>query len=465
MAKGLTNREIAGVLSISAHTVKTHVAKVLDALEVSNRAEAAGALHEMGLVSRDGADPQHHVAGFGERPAIAVLPFDNFSDDPTQEFLADGIVEDLVTRLATWRWFPVISRSSTFAYKGRPIDVKAVSRELGARYLVEGSVRRGADQVRITVQLIDGATGHHVLAERYDRSLGDVFALEDEIVDQLVMTLEPALAKIGGVHVETQRVADLGVWECLQRGFLHLVRFERSSIRQAKELFELATEQGPEVSLGYTGAAFAHVSELIFQIADDREESIKRILELSRRAIALDPNEAIARFTLGLGHLYDGDPDASHDEHTRALELNPSVAWGHGGLGIAFCAMSPPQPDDAVAALETAIRLSPRDPFLPYILVMLGQARLLQGRLADATECVLRSRDLAPELPVSYGALAFQYAISGRMDEAREVLAHLSAAHPGFSPIEQARGWVPPGHLPLLRDTLSAAGWEEPETR
>lgn len=465
MAKGLTNREIARVLGISANTVKTHVAAVIDALEVTNRTEAATALHEMGLASGGSTSPEHRVAGFGERPAIAVLPFDDFSGDSSQAYLADGIVEDLVTRLATWRWFPVISRSSTFAYKGRPIDVTEVGRELGARYVVEGSVRRAGDKVRIVVQLIDAANGQHLFAERWDRPLEAVFALEDEITDRIVMALEPALTRIGGLRVETQRVEDLGVWECLQRGFLHLVQFRRESVRSARELFARATALEPGLSLGFTGLAFSHVSALIFQTADDRDEAVRGVLDHSRRAIALDPNEAVAHFTLGLGYLYDGSPDAALAESDRALELNPSVSWGHGGRGIALCAMSPPRADEAEAALETAIRLSPRDPFLPYILVMLGQARLLQGRLPEATECLLRSRDLAPELPVSYGSLAFHHVISGHLEEARAMLAHLAEHHPGFSPIEAARGWVPADHLPILREALAAAGWVEPETR
>ncbi|HUG37985.1 MAG TPA: LuxR C-terminal-related transcriptional regulator, partial [Candidatus Limnocylindrales bacterium] len=462
MAKGLQNKEIAGTLGIAPATAKRHVSMVIEALDVTNRTEAVSALHELGLGQGGDGSPEHRVSGFGGRPAIAVLPFDTFSDDPEQAALADGLVEDLTTRLATWRWFPVISRTSAFAYRGRSLDVKEVSQALGARYVVEGSVRRAGDRARITVQVIDGVNGEHVLADQYDRDLADVFAAGDEIVDGIVIQLEPALAKIEGVRVLTQHPTDLGVWQCLHRGFLHLTRFNAASVQEASAMFRQALERDPHLSHGHTGLAFSEVSALLLQIAEDRDETAARVLELSRRALACDPNDAVAHFTLGMGHLYAGDAAACLADNDRALELNPSVTWAHGGRGVALCAIPEPDPDAAAAALETAIRLSPVDPFLPYLLVALANARVLQGRLEDALACNQRSLALAPDLPIAYGSLVFCLWGLGRLDEARGALAELHRRHPGYSPVEQARAWTTPEGLGWLQAALRDAGGVEP---
>lgn len=461
MAKGLQNKEIAGTLGIAPATVKRHVSMVIEALEVTNRTEAVSALHELGLARHGDSNAEHTVAGFGGRPAIAVLPFDTFSDDPSQTTLADGIVEDLTTRLATWRWFPVISRTSAFVYRGRSVDVKEVSRELGARYVVEGSLRRAGERVRITVQVIDGSSGEHVLADRYDREIADVFAVGDEIVDAIVTKLEPALAKIEGVRVLTQHPTELGVWECLQRGFFHLTQFRVESVLEAAVLFRRAVELDGALSLGHTGLAFSQVAALLFQVAPDRAEATERVLEMSRRALACDPNDAVAHFTLGMGHLYNDDPAACLAANDRALELNPSVTWAHGGRGVALCATPEPRADEAEAALETAIRLSPHDPFLPYLLVALGNAQSMQGRVEAALESCERALSLAPDLPTAYGSLVFCHWALGRLDLAKQTLAELTRRHPDYSPVEQAQAWTAPENRRWLLAALKDAGWQE----
>ena len=468
IAKGASNRAIGETLGISAATVKNHVSAVIFALDVTNRTEATTALHELGL-GRGAGTPvgAQLVPGFGERPAIVVLPFQNLSNEPEYDYLADALVEDLTTRLASWRWFPVISKSSGARFGKEQVDVKEACRILGAAYAVEGSVRCAGGRARITAQLIDGGTGRHVWAERYDRPLGEVFALEDEIVAILVTNLEPALAKIGGLRVSTQKPGDLGVWECLQRGFLRLTQFSEEARRDARRLFARAVELDPNLSLGLTGLAFAHVVALLYQDPDaqDRPAVARRVLALAQRAVALDPNDAVAHFVLGFGHLYTGDPRAAAVAYERAAELNPSVVWAHGGLGVALCAQSPPSPALGQAALETAIRLSPEDPFLPYLLTALGNAHAMQGRMQEAIECAERAQRIAPDLPIPYGNLAFCLVVLGRVEEARAALTRLAELHPSYSPIEQARAFIPRENLPILRDVLAAAGWVEPGDR
>ena len=468
LARGLSNRALAERLGISAATVKTHVSAVIEALDVTNRTEAATALYELGIGRHTGSvDPAHRVDGFGERPAIAVLPFQNFSTDPAQDHLADALVEDLTARLASWRWFPVIGKSSSAAQAGEARDVREASRALGAGFLVEGSVRCAEGRVRITVQLIDGRTGQHAWAERYDRDVGELFEVEDEIVSMLVAKLEPALAKIGGVRVLTRRPRDLGVWECLQRGFLRLTQFTGEARREARALFERAIELDPTLAQGPTGLAFAHVTSLLFQDPEARDRAAVAgcVLELGQRAVALDPHDAVAHFVLGFGHLYSGQPEVAAADYERSAALDPSVVWAHGGLGVALSAQSPPRPVEAEAALRRAIRLSPADPFLPYLLVALGNALSQQGRLEEAIECNERARRAAPTLPVSYGGLAFCRVVTGRVEEARATLRRLLEIHPTYSPIEQARAFVPADTLSLLRDVLASAGWVEPDER
>ncbi len=471
MAMGLSNRAIAEALGISAATAKNHVSAVIDALDVTNRTEAATALHELGLGrGRSGAEEtavDQRVQGFGERPAIVVLPFQNFSSDPQYDYLADAIVEDLTSRLASWRWFPVIGKSSGARVSAAVADVKQACRVLGAGYAVEGSVRCAGGRARITAQLIDGGSGQHVWAERYDRPLGEVFELEDEIVATLVTTLEPALARIRGLRVATQKPANLGVWECLHRGFLRLTQFDADARLDARRLFERAIDLDPGLAPGPTGLAFTHVTMLLYQDPEvaDRAAAAERVLALAQRAVALDPHDAVAHFVLGFGHLYSGDARAAAAAYEHAAELNPSVVWAHGGLGVALCAQSPPAPAVAQAALEKAIRLSPEDPFLPYLLVALGNALAMQGHMEEAIACAERARRIAPDLPVAYGNLAFCQTVLGRVEEARATLAQLREIHPSYSPVLQAEAFVPPENLPVLRDVLAAAGWVEPGDR
>ena len=215
VSKGLTNREIADVLGIAPGTAKNHVAAVLEALDVTNRTEAIGLVRELDAAA-PGAGPASEatsgVPGFGNRPALVILPFDDLGA-AEDAHVADGLVEDLTTAMAAWRWFPVISRNSAFSYKGSGVDVREISRELGARYVLEGSVRRSGQRLRVQVQLIDGGSGHHLFARKYERTFDDLFAVQDEIVASIVSTLEPALSQVERLRAMRQPRESLTAWE------------------------------------------------------------------------------------------------------------------------------------------------------------------------------------------------------------------------------------------------------------
>jgi TolB-like protein/DNA-binding CsgD family transcriptional regulator len=433
MAKGLVNREIAGVLGLAPATVKRHVSRVIEALGVTNRTEAATELHRLGLgTESDAPQAEHTVPGFGARPGIAVLPFQNLSGDPDQDYFADGLVEDLTTRLAAWRWFPVIARNSSFVYKGRAVDVAEVSRELGARYVVEGSTRCNDGRVRIQVQLIDGATGTHVFAERYDRALGDVFAVQDEVVERIVLALEPALFRIEGVRAARKPPQNLNAWECVQRGMLLGWRRTREALAEARSLFLRACELDPSFAQAFTCLAGSHIAELSFGFSTSPAESIDEALRCAERAVQLDDQDAAAHFALS-GALFlrqrVGEAEAACE---RAIELDPSFARAYWGLSITR--RTPQRAAEAVALLEKAIRLSPQDPMLPEFRAYLASAHFVAGRDAEALAEAERSLVLHRESPFAQGLVAAAAAHLGHAEEAAAALEALLALEPDHQP-------------------------------
>ena len=457
MAKGLVNREIASALGIAPATVKRHVSMVIDTLGVSNRTEAVAALHGLGLESNAvEARPEHAVPGFGSRPAIAVLPFDNLSGDPEQDFFADGLVEDLTTGLAAQRWFPVIARNSCFVYKGRSIDVAQVSRQLGARYVVEGSTRRSGSRVRIQVQLIDGASGEHVFAERYDRELTDVFALQDEVVERIVSALQPALFRIEGMRATRRRARDLDAWECVQRGVL--LGWDRTleALVASRRLFQRATELDPTFAAAETCLSGTHIAELTLGFSDSPAESAVAALRHAERAVQLDDRDAAAQFALSGALFVHRRLAEAEAAALRTIELDPSFARAYWGLS--FTRRTPGQADEAVALLEKAIRLSPQDPLLPEFRSYLASAHFVARRDAEALSEAGRALILHRESPFAQGLAAAAAAFLGRQDEAERALAILLEIDPHHQP-ELLRLYHPELLIDRYVEGLRSAGF------
>jgi len=457
VSKGLTNAEIARVLGIARATAKNHVSAVLQALDVSNRTEAVGLLDSL---TRREAPQEGSIPGFGRRPAIAVLPFDDFGGGPDQRAFADGLVEDLITRLARWRWFPVIARNSSFAFRerGETVDIAKVGRALGARYVLEGSSRRSEDRVRVTAQLIDAETAQHAWAERYDRGVKDVFAIQDEIVEAIFAALAPALAQVERLRAARIPAPDLGAWECVQRGLHHYYRLARDEIEQGRALFARALELDPGCAPAHSAIAWSHMADAMLGHGGNPLESIGSALTAARRAVALDPEDAAAHTALGgsLALLRQGEE--ARVALDRALALDPSSALASFSYGLSTLSLD--TAGESLRYFQRALRLSPRDPLAHDFEGAIATAFHLAGRHEEAIAMTRRSMASQREAGFSYEpVIAASLARLGRVDEARAAIAQLLTRFPNPS-LEPARIFAADEVIDHLQEGLRLAGLE-----
>src|SRR4051812_3923451 len=330
-----------------------------------------------------------------DRPSIAVLPFENLSEEPDQEYFADGVTEDLITGLSRIKWLFVIARNSTFIYKDRPADVSAIGRELGVRYLLRGSIRRAAKRLRISAQLIEARNGLHHWAEQYDRELGDIFAVQDEIARNVVGAIEPFVLAAEGVRASTRSAQDLGAWEQVARALTHVWRLNADDNRAAIEALQRTADSWPDYEparslLGFCLVFAAHNGWV------DRNEGLKAAREHTLRAVEIDPWTAWGQIALGYLRMMERRTEESIAAFEAAVRLNPSSAAAHGYLshGLAFSGRD----RDAVDHAETAIRLSPMD----------------------------------PEMAMFFGGIAVAHYTAGRYDQALHYSGELLRMRPGF---------------------------------
>ncbi|MEO7438545.1 MAG: adenylate/guanylate cyclase domain-containing protein, partial [Candidatus Binatia bacterium] len=348
----------------------------------------------------------HTVPGFGGRPTIAILPFEHRGADDTQAFLADGITEDLIARLSAFRLFPVISRSSMFTYQGKRADARQVSRELGARYVVEGSVQRVGGRLRVGVQLIDGLQGVQVTSERWDRELGDVLALQDDIVHVIVGSIEPALSRAERQRAQRKSAPQLDAWESFQRGRWLLFGFRSDDeMREAVRLFQRARELDPAFASAAALESIAHVVQITYLWSDGPEVGAEA-LRLAELSLALAEDDPWGQTALGYACGLTDDHAREITAFERALELNPSLTMAYDGLAGA---LGVEHPDEAVRIAEKAIRLSPRDPQMHFLVHRIAVAHLIAGRFADAAARDEESLRLRADQPHIYRTLAASY--------------------------------------------------------
>jgi adenylate cyclase len=343
------------------------------------------------------------------------------SGDPEQEYFVDGITEDIITALSKWRWFLVIARNSTFAYKGKSVDLKEVGRDLGARYILEGSMRRAGQRVRITSQLIDTATGTHLWAERYDRDLTDIFTVQDDITSRVVAAIEPALSSAESRRVIAKRPEHMGAWDYCQRGVWHVNKGTRTDGITAYGLFKQALTLDPNLAEAHLGLARALIVQWDYGSVQDFAPFVREAREHALQAVALDSENPQAQYVLAQTSHWAGDVGAAITHASRAIELNSNFALGHFYLGIAS---SLDGHQEALEAIETGWRLSPRDPRASTWLA--NKARVLYhlGRYEEAIETALSARRIQPH---AYGSLVLvaSYAQLGRDEEARSAFADL----------------------------------------
>lgn len=397
------------------------------------------------------------VPGFSGRPVIAVLPFDDRGGDPSCSYLAEAIAEEIASRLAAFRMFPVISHSSTLAYRERRSDLREIARDLRARYVVVGSVQSAAGRIRVTVGLVDGLGGVQIHSERHDREIGDVFALQDEIVLAIISSVEPALGRAERSRIRAKSEPQLDAWESFQRGasLLFAVR-SRSELEEALRLFRRARELDRNFSTAAALETVCHVAFLTYHWSDDADRSAMEAMEAATTALALGDDDPWAHAAMGYACSFAGDDEGAIASFERAIDLNPSLTMAYQGLAIALTA---DLPDEAIRVMEKAIRLSPRDVQMHFFLHQLAVAHLMAGRFEEAITRERESLRLRGDQPHGYRLLAAALGHLGRSAEALEALTTMKRIAPGFS-LEIFRRNNSPVLVELCLDGWRKAGWK-----
>lgn len=418
-----------------------------------SEAETAPATPPITVPSIQGASA--HLA-LPDRPSIAVLPFTNMSSDPEQDHFADGIAEDIITALSRYPSLFVTARSSCFTYKSRAVDVRQVGRELGVRYVLEGGLRKTGDRIRITAQLIEAETGNHLWAERYDRNLADIFAVQDEIAEAATIAIAPAVAEAELQRAIRKPPDSLDAWAAYQRGLWHLSKATRNDNSLAEKFFQQAIDLDPNFSGGYRGLAFTQN-----QTSDSWQsllERIKSIEALARRAVALDPADAEARSCLAMALYNRADYKGALAEIEHALVSSPNLAIAHGIFGAILVFSG--YPKRGIAALERNIRLDPRDPQLAIRLNQIALAHYFSREYENVVELAKRTTRSYPEYPHIYRWLAAALGQLGRTDEAKEALDEAISTAPGaFDMFVRHRvPWIRPEDYAHMLEGLRKAG-------
>jgi TolB-like protein len=365
-----------------------------------------------------------------DRPAIAVLPFINMSGDPEQEYFSDGISEDIITALSKLRWFFVIARNSSFIYKGRAVHIRQIADEVGVGYVVEGSVRKAGDRVRITVQLNDVATGSHIWAERYDRGLADVFAVQDEIAEAIVAAIEPQIYAAENFRAQRKPPNSLDAWDLVMRALSHYWRVTRQDNLVAQALLEKAIAIDPDYgqALGVLAASHSFSAHMGWA---DMETAVPLAERAALAAILADSEDPWAHYALGCAYLYKRNFDDSLAEFELALRLNPnfSLAQGYHGLVLTYCGRW----EEGIVAARRALRLSPRD---PYASIYCGIAAYAYYVGQDYEEAIRLAREGIRQRSDFVGAhrvLTAAAGMAGQLDAARAALQELRRAQPNIS--------------------------------
>ena len=366
-------------------TVHEHVRGKIDVCftdlgpqEVKNIAEPVRAY----VVATDGEDRDTatpHAEFMPRMPSIAVLPFDNMSGDPDQEYFADGLTEDIITALSMCRSFPVISRNSTFTYKGKSVRVQQVADEVGARYVLEGGVRKAGGKVRITAQLIDGDSGHHIWAQKFDRDLEDIFAVQDEITERIAATVMPELEKIETKRSAAKQPRNLDAWDCYLRGLSFLYGSTKDGNVRAREMFERALELDSNYGPAYAGMAYVLNRDILLDSVDAFDDAAARCLDAAERAVALDEVSSGARTALVRALLWFDQYDTAIEEAQKAVQLNPFDAHAHIWVGTALVFAG--RWEEGIPQLETALEFAPSDPRTYIFTTVLSFAYLTIDRL------------------------------------------------------------------------------------
>ena len=396
-----------------------------------------------------------------DKPSIAVLAFTNMSGDPEQEYFSDGIADDIITELSRIRWLFVIARNSSFTYKGHAVDIKKVARDLGVRYILEGSVRRSGKRVRVAAQLIEAATASHIWAERYDRNLANIFSVQDEITTAVALAIEPAIENAEQQRAMRRPPGSLGAWEAYQRALWHQARFDVAENIVARGFFEHATILEPNFSPAYQGLAQTYVDECRLFMTRSPAETVIAAEPLARRSLALDVNDAGAHAMAGWVFLTRGDLDAALEQAERALALSPNNADSHRLRGQ--CMVFSGRHREGYQMLLRYLRLNPHDPRNWSAFHVITIARYLISDYVGAVDAAKRAIRANSTQPLSYRWLAAGLGQLARVEEARDVLRNAATIIAPLSLDEYVLLQLPwlrqEAHDHML-DGLRKAGWQ-----
>ncbi len=366
-----------------------------------------------------------------DKPSIAVLPFQNMSGDPEQEYFADGMVEEIITALSRFKSLFVIARSSSFTYKGQTLDVKQVGRELGVRYLLEGSVRKAVNRVRITGQLIDASTSAHLWAERFEGPLQDIFDLQDQVTESVVSAIAPKLFQAEIERSKRKPTENLDAYDYYLRGFASLRKWtkDEGANGEALRLFYKAIELDPDFAGAYGGAAGCYIERKANGWMSDRAHEIAEASRVARRAVELGKEEASTLSVGGFALAYiAGEFEAGATYTDQAIMLNPNfaTAWHFGGLVKVLLG----EPEAAIERLQRAMRLSPLDPIMPIMQQATAMAHFIAGRYDEALSWVKKTIQEQPNRLTAIRLLAASSAFTGRLEQAQNATARLRQLDP-----------------------------------
>ncbi len=392
------------------------VKNIAEPIDVFRVRAAAAKVAEEGAASPAGDS----APGAWTRPAVAVLPFDNMSRDPEQEYFSDGLTEDIITALSHWRSFPVIARNSSFTYKGQAVRVQQVGQELGARYVLEGSVRKAGNRLRITAQLIDAKSGHHVWAERFDRQLEDIFDVQDEITTRIAATIMPELESFEHKKAASKPTSDLSAWDYYLKGMETFHAETCDGTQAALRMFQAAVERDPNYCDAWARVGWCLAKLVMFDCPCDHGACLQKGFAAGRRAVDLDDSSALAHIALGTVHIWAGETEQGLAEAQMAAELNPNFAHARMAAGNRMDLVG--RGEEGIAEMERALKLNPRDPIRWRYMAYLSRAYVSLGQVEAAAAWARQAARLRPDLPEA----AFRGAIClAHLDDATEARALL----------------------------------------
>ncbi len=397
-----------------------------------------------------------------DKPSIAVLPFQNLSGDPEQAYFADGVVEDIITALSRVRWLFVIARNSSFTYRDRAVDVKQVAQELGVRYVLEGSVRKASDRIRITGQLIEASTGAHLWADRFEGTPDDIFELQDRIAASVAGVIAPRMELAEIERAKSKPTASLNAYDCYLRGLALLHRGSREAIEQALPLLHKSIELDPEFAAAHATAAWCYFWRKINGCTSDRARELAEGERLARRSVELGRDDAVALTRGGhaLAH-FSGDLDGGIALLDRAVFLNPNLASALflGGYLRTWHG----EPESAIEHFERAMRLNPVDPELYRMQAGIAMAHLFAGRVDEASAWAEKAYVNLPTFVMAVAVIAATRALAGRDEDARRAMDQMRELDPTLR-LSNLKDWLPihrPEHLSIFAEGLRKAGLPE----